>query len=254
METTDAQPPPNPASGGDLLTRARAMWGEFKPPEIPDQIAVIVIDMQNDHASKGGMLDLTGVDISGVQKIIAPIARVLASARRAGVKVIYVKMGVRPDLSDLGAPDSVNRTRHLMMGVGQTIRAPDGSESRILVRDTWNTEIVGELTPQAGDIVIYKTRYSGFYQTELDATLKRLGIKHLIVTGCTTSVCVESTVRDAMFRDYSCVLLGDCMGEPIGGALPVTNHQATLLVAELLLGWVSDSERMTHLLANYGSV
>jgi ureidoacrylate peracid hydrolase len=89
------------------------------------------------------------------------------------------------------------------------VRAPNGAESRILIRDTWNTDIVPELKPDAEASVVYKNRYSGFYNTELDATLKRHFIKNLIVTGCTTSVCVESTVRDAMFRDYRCVVLRD---------------------------------------------
>lgn len=204
--------------------------------------AVIVVDMQNDFGAKGGLLDRAGIDISGIQKAIAPTAKVLASARHAGVKIIYLKMGFRPDLSDLGAPDSPNRVRHLRFGVGQTMRAPDGTESRILIRDTWNTEIVPELKPQAEDVVIYKHRFSGFYQTDLDAKLKQLGIQHLIITGCTTSVCVESTVRDAMFRDYACVLLTDCMSEPVGYDLPSSNHQASLLVIQTLFGWVSDSD------------
>lgn len=199
--------------------------------------------MENDFAAKGGMFDRAGADISGAQRAIAPTAKVLATARQAGLKIIYLKMGYRPDLSDLGSADSVNRTRHLKFGVGQTIRAPDGRESRVLIRDTWNTDIVPELKPQAGDIVMYKTRFSGFYQTDLDATLKKLEIKHLIITGVTTSICVESTVRDAMFRDYLCVLLRDCMSEPIGHDLPRSNHEASLLNAEALFGWVSDSER-----------
>ena len=199
--------------------------------------------MQNDFGSKRGMFDLAGIDISMIQKAVGPTAKVLASARNAGIKIVYLKMGYRPDLSDLGAPDSVNRTRHLqIMHVGKTVRAPDGSESRILVRDTWNTEIVPELKPHAGDIVMYKTRFSGFYQTDLDATLKRLGIKHLIITGCTTSVCVDSTIRDAMFRDYQPVLLADCTGEPIGYGLPRSNHEASLLTIQVLLGWVSNSD------------
>jgi ureidoacrylate peracid hydrolase len=209
----------------------------------PARSAVIVVDMENDFAAKGGMFDRAGADIFGAQKAVAPTAKVLAAARQAGLKIIYLKMGYRPDLSDLGAPDSVNRTRHLKFGVGQKILAPDGRESRILIRDTWDTDIVPELKPQAGDIVIYKTRFSGFYQTDLDATLKKLGIKYLIVTGVTTSICVESTVRDAMFRDYLCVLLRDCMSEPIGHDLPRTNHEASLLNAEVLLGWVSDSDQ-----------
>ena len=209
----------------------------------PARTAVIVVDMENDFAAKGGMFDRAGVDISGAQKAIAPTAKVLAAARQARIKIIYLKMGYRDDLSDLGTPDSVNRTRHLKFGVGQKIRAPDGRESRMLIRDTWDTEIVPELKPQPNDVVLYKTRFSGFYQTDLDATLKKLGIKYLIVTGVTTSICVESTVRDAMFRDYLCVLLKDCMSEPIGHDLPRTNHEASLLNAEVLLGWVSDSEQ-----------
>ncbi|MER8886003.1 isochorismatase family cysteine hydrolase [Mesorhizobium sp. M0408] len=93
--------------------------------------------------------------------------------------------------------------------------APDGSEGRILIRDTWGTDIVNDLKPEAGDVVLYKTRFSGFYETELDSVLKTAGIKHLIMTGCTTSVCVESTIRDAFFRDYHCILLTDCTSEPI---------------------------------------
>jgi ureidoacrylate peracid hydrolase len=225
---------------------------DAKPEPIaidPARTAVLVVDMENDFAAKGGMFDRAGVDISGAQKAIAPTAKVLAAARQAGLKIIYLKMGYRPDLSDLGTADSVNRTRHLKFGVGQKIQAPDGRESRLLIRDTWDTDIVPELKPQASDIVIYKTRFSGFYQTDLDATLKKFGIKYLIVTGVTTSICVESTVRDAMFRDYLCVMLRDCMSEPIGHDLPRSNHEASLLNAEVLLGWVSDSEQLIKALS-----
>jgi ureidoacrylate peracid hydrolase len=203
--------------------------------------AVIVVDMQNDFGSKSGMFDRAGIDISGIQKAVAPTAHVLEAARNAGIKIVYLKMAYQPDLSDLGDPDSVNRVRHLQLGVGKNVTAPDGSPSRILIRDTWNSDILDELEPQADDAVIYKTRFSGFYQTDLDARLRELDIKNLVVTGCTTSICVESTVRDAMFRDYRCVLLSDCMSEPIGGDLPRTNHDASLLSTEVLLGWVSDS-------------
>jgi ureidoacrylate peracid hydrolase len=210
----------------------------------PSKTAVIVVDMENDFAAKGGMFDRAGIDISGVQRAIAPTAKVLAAARQAGLKIIYLKMGYRPDLTDLGETDSVNRTRHLKkFHVGQKIQAPDGRESRVLIRDNWGTDIVPDLKPQPNDMVIYKTRFSGFYQTDLDATLKKLGIKYLIFTGATTSICVESTVRDAMFRDYLCVMLSDCMNEPIGHDLARTNHEASLLNAEVLFGWVSDSSQ-----------
>ncbi len=208
--------------------------------------AVIVVDMQNDFGSKGGMFDRGGIDISPIQKVVAPVARVLASARDAGIKIVYLKMGFRPDLSDLGAADSPNSERHLHFGVGKTVRAPNGAESRMLIRDTWNTDIIPELKPQADDIVLYKHRFSGFYQTELDAILKKLGVTRLLITGCTTSVCVESTVRDAMFRDYRCLLLRDCMAEPIGYGLPRSNHEASLLVMQTLFAWVSSSEEFVR--------
>ena len=226
--------------------KGRLMSLDAKPEAItfdPAKTAVIVVDMQNDFGSKGGMFDRAGIDISGIQKTVGPTAKVLAAARKAGVKIIYLKMGYKADLSDLGAPNSVNRVRHLRLGVGEKVTAPDGKESRILIRDTWNTDIVPALKPQPGDDVIYKTRFSGFFETDLDARLKKLGVTHLVITGCTTSICVDSTVRDAMFRDYLCVLLADCMSEPIGHGLPRSNHDASLLSTEVLLGWVSDSER-----------
>ena len=204
--------------------------------------AVIVVDMENDFGAKGGMMDRAGINISMIQKVINPTAKVLAAARQAGVKIIYLKMGYHPDLSDLGIEGSPNRVRHLYVHVGDTISAPNGSKSRILIRDNWGTDIIPELKPHADDIVIYKTRFSGFYQTDLDSILKKLGKKYIIVTGCTTSVCVESTVRDAMFRDYSAVVLEDCTAEPIGYDLPRSNHEASLLLIQRLFGWVSNSE------------
>jgi ureidoacrylate peracid hydrolase len=235
----------------EMTEKNRRVTVSAKPEPIAIETAstaVIVIDMQNDFGAKGGLFERAGLDISMIQRAVAPTAKVLVAARNAGIQVIYVNMGFRPDLSDLGAYDSPNRMRHLMFGVGKTVRAPDGTESRILIRDTWNTAVVSELKPQDSDIVIYKHRFSGFYETELDAILKKLGIKSLIVTGCTTSVCVESTVRDAMFRDYQCVLLADCMGEPIGNDLPRSNHEASLLVVQTLFGWVSDSTELRRAL------
>jgi len=214
----------------------------------PAKAAVIVVDMENDFASEHGLFDHAGVDISGAKAAIPSIQAALAAARRADIRIIYLKMGFQPDLSDLGAEDSVNRVRHLRFGVGQSMQAPDGRTGRFLIRDTWNTDIVPGLEPQAGDVVIYKTRFSGFYETELDATLKEMGIKYLVFTGVTTCICVDSTVRDAMFRDYLCVLLSDCMAEPIGDKLSRSNHEASLLAVEALLGWVSDSRTFVNAL------
>jgi ureidoacrylate peracid hydrolase len=102
------------------------------------------------------------------------------------------------------------------------------------------TDIHPAVAPQPGDIVVYKHRFSGFFETDLDAVLQDLGVTSLVFTGCTTSVCVESTLRDAFFRDYRCLLLEDCTAEPIGSDLPQTNHDASVRVIETLFGWVSD--------------
>jgi len=105
------------------------------------------------------------------------------------------------------------------------------------------------LTPEPGDAIVSKHRFSGFFETELDDVLRELGAKYLLVTGCITSVCVEATVRDAMYRDYTCIVLEDCTAEPIGADLPRTNHDASLLVIETLFGWVSSSRAVRDALA-----
>ena len=220
----------------------------------PGKSVVIVVDMQNDFAAKRGLFDHAGVDISGAREAIPRIQTVLAASRRAGIPVVYLKMGFQPDLSDLGAEDSVNRIRHLQFGVGQAAQTPDDRTGRFLIRDTWNTDIVPELEPQPKDVVIYKTRFSGFYETELDARLKQMGAKYLIFTGVTTCICVDSTLRDAMFRDYLCVLLGDCMSEPIGNELTRSNHEASLLAVEAVFGWVSDSSEFVSALRSNQSL
>jgi ureidoacrylate peracid hydrolase len=214
----------------------------------PRRSAVIVVDMQNDFGAEGGMFARAGIDISGIRAAIAPTARVVAAARRAGIAVVYLKMAFRPDLTDAGAPDSPNWLKHVPMRAGETVTAPNGSASRILVRDTWNTEIVSELAPVPGDVIVYKHRFSGFYETELDQVLRTQGIQTLIFTGCTTSVCVESTLRDAMYRDYRCLLVEDCTAEAIGADLPRSNHDASLLVIEALFGWIATSSTVVRAL------
>jgi len=231
--------------------RSRIATIQAKPHAVPLDVAtsaVIVVDMQNDFGTEGGMFHRAGIDISMIQRAVRPTSKVLAAARRNGVPVIYLKMAFKPDLSDAGPMDSPNYARHQLLGVGAVVQAPDGRESRVLVRDTWNTDILSELAPESDDIILYKHRFSGFFETELDTVLKRLRTKHLIVTGCTTSICVEATIRDAMFRDYSCILLEDCTGEPIGHDLPRSNHDASLLTIQVLLGWTASSEEFIRAL------
>jgi ureidoacrylate peracid hydrolase len=215
----------------------------------PRQTAVLVIDMQNDFGSAGGMFELAGIEIGGIAAAAEATRPVLGAARAAGIPIAYVKMEHAPDLSDLGPSDGPHRIKHIPMRVGDDVAAPDGSPSRILVRGTWNTEILEQLTPEPGDHVVSKHRYSAFFETELHQLLQRLGTRYLLVTGCTTSICVESTVRDAMFRDYSCIVLEDCTAEPIAGDLPRTNHEASLLTIETLFGWVTNGRVVCDALA-----
>jgi ureidoacrylate peracid hydrolase len=204
--------------------------------------AVLVIDMQNDFGAIGGMFDRAGIDLSVIQKAVPPTQRVVAAARANSMPVIYLKMAHLPDLSDTGGPDSPHWFRHQRMSVGEAVTAPDGRPSRILIDDTWNTDILPELVPQPGDVVVTKHRYSGFFKTDLDARLQAMAVRNLIVTGCTTSVCVESTIRDAMFRDYVCLLLEDCTGQPPFSNSPSGTHNASVTMIEAMFGWVTTSE------------
>lgn len=232
---------PAVAATGDIITI------DARPePFVLDRrkAAVLVIDMQNDFGADGGMFERAGIDISGIKAVVPAVRSAIALARAARLPVIYLKMAFKPDLSDAGPPTAPNLIKHRPLQVGEAVTAPDGSPSRILIRDTWNTDIVPELAPQAGDEVIYKTRFSGFFDTPLHDKLKARGIDTLIVTGCTTSVCVESTVRDAMFLDYRCLVLEDCAAEPVGSTEVRSNHEASLLVMQVLFAWISDSHKL----------
>jgi len=197
--------------------------------------------MQNDFASPGGMFDRAGIDITCIQAIVPNVRAVLESARANELPIVYLKMGFRPDLVDAGYPSSPTWLKHTPLHVGDLVTAPNREPSRILVRDCWNTDIVDALTPEAGDVVLYKSRYSGFYQTDLDDVLRRKGVERLIVVGATTSVCVDSTVRDAMFRDYHCLIVSDATAEPITVDAPRSNHEASLLTLELLFAHIATS-------------
>ena len=219
---------------------------EAKPESIridPGKCAVLVIDMQNDFGAKGGMFDRAGIDISPIERAVAPTMRAVAAARSAAMPIVYLKMQHTPDLANAGRPSTPHWIKHEPLAVGEIVASHDGRPSRVLVEDTWNTEILPSLTPLEGDVIVPKHRYSGFFETNLDGILRDRGIKYLVVTGCTTSVCVESTIRDAMFRDYHCLLLEDCTGEPIANDSARSNHEASLLTIQLLFGWVSNSEQ-----------
>jgi ureidoacrylate peracid hydrolase len=194
------------------------------------------------------MFDRAGIDITPIQAIVPALAAVLAAGREAGLPVVYLKQQHAADLSDAGSARAPHFIKHQRMQLGREFPAPDGSVGRVLVADTWNAAILPELAPHPGDAIVPKSRYSGFFHTDLHDRLQAMGVDTLIVTGTTTSICVESTVRDAMFRDYRCIVLEDCTAEPIAWDQPRTNHEASLLTIELLFGWISDSAALIEAL------
>jgi ureidoacrylate peracid hydrolase len=198
--------------------------------------AVVVVDMQNAFASKGGMFDLAGLDISGAEAAIVATGGLLAASRENGVRVIYLQMTYQPDLSDAGGPNSPNY--HKELGLVLMRRRPELA-GRLLVKDSWDWQIVDALTPQPGDHVITKSRYSGFAGTGLDSYLRSADIRHLLFTGIATNICVESTARDAYFGEYFPVLVEDAMNH----SGPDFVRDATLWNFEHVFGWVTDSTK-----------
>ena len=204
-----------------------------EPLEIdPAKTAVIVIDMQNAYASPGGYLDLAGFDISGAARVIENTKGVLEVARRAGVQVIYFQNGWDPDYVEAGGPGSPNWHKSNAL---KTMRARPELEGTLLARGTWDYELVDELKPQPGDIQLHKTRYSGFFNSQLDSVLRSRGIRNLVFVGIATNVCVESTLRDGFFLEYFGIVLEDATHQ----AGPEFVQRAAIYNIETFFGWVS---------------
>ncbi len=206
------------------------------------QTALVVVDMQNAFLSKGGMFDLAGFDMSGADKAIEVNQRVLAAVRAAGVKVIYLQMTYRADLSDAGGPASPNYHKELGMIM---MRERPELAGTLITENTWDWQIVDALTPQPGDHVVTKSRYSGFWGTNLDSYLRSENIRYLLFTGVATNVCVESTARDAFFSEYWPILIEDAMNH----SGPDFNRQATLWNFEHVFGWVTNADQLSEALA-----
>ncbi len=220
-----------------LLAKPNALEIDFR------ETAVVVVDMQNAFVSKGGMFDLAGVDISGAPKAIQVNRRLLDACRTAGVKVIYLQMTYKSDLSDAGTSASPNYHKELAMVL---MRQRPELGGTLLVDGTWDWEIVDALTPQPGDRVVAKTRYSGFCRTSLAEMLRRDRIRNLLFTGVATNVCVESTARDAYFEEFWPILVEDAMNH----AGPDFSRQATLWNFENVFGWVTTSDAVIQALAS----
>jgi nicotinamidase-related amidase len=202
-------------------------------------VALIVIDMQVDFCGPGGYIDSQGINLAGTRRAIPAIARALAAARaEPGMLVIHTREGHRPELVDLPA-NKYWRSKRVSPGIGE--KGPCG---RILVRGEPGWEIIPELAPAPGEIIVDKPGKGAFFATDLAHILRTCGRTHLILCGITTDVCVHTTLREANDQGFECLILEDGTG-----ATQPEHHRAALTMTTMqggLFGAVSDSVRLAR--------
>jgi nicotinamidase-related amidase len=194
--------------------------------------ALVIIDMQRDFCEPGGFGETLGNDVSLLRAVIPPLQAVLAAARDTGMTVIHTREGHVPDLSDC-PPAKLTRGN-------PTLRIGDpGPKGRILVRGEYGHDIVDELAPLPGELVIDKPGKGSFHGTDFGAELAARGITSLVVSGVTTEVCVHTTVREANDRGYECLVLSDC----VGSYFPEFQRVGLAMIAAQggIFGWVAPS-------------
>jgi ureidoacrylate peracid hydrolase len=206
----------------------------------PQRLALIVVEMQNAFISKGGMIDLWGLDISS--HIIEPIRTLSDVARSEGMKVIYITHRYSPEMHESGGPHSANWYQE---SVAFYREHPEWRD-KLIVRGTWGAEIIDELKPRPGDIVVAKSRHSAFFGTNLDIILKTYRIKYLAFVGAGTNVAVEAAIRDAYNLDYFPILVSDAASQ----AGPEFMQEATIFNVKIAYGSVTTTENILKVMHN----
>ncbi len=201
--------------------------------------AFLVIDMQNDFCSPGGAAHKTGADLSMYADIVPKIVRFRQVCREMRVLVIHIRLVRLPD----GKSDSPSWLR-LRMRKAREWNADDPEMWKDALEGAWGAEFVSGLTPEKGELVVTKFRSSAFRETSLDLILRSNGIRTVLVAGCTTEGCVESTVRDVGFYDYFPVVLEDCVGSDVREL-----HEASLLVMSAYRADVTRSDAVATIWA-----
>lgn len=197
-----------------------------------DRTALLCVDFQRDFVEPGGFGESLGNDVSLLRSAIAPTQKVLAAFREHGATVIHTREGHREDLTDLFPAKRDRGNPTLRIG-------DEGPMGRLLVRGSAGHEIIPELAPRAGEVVLDKPGKDAFYATDLETILRARGITHLVVTGVTTEVCVQTTVRAANDRGFECLVLSDCTGS----YFPEFHTSALAMFAAQggIVGWVTTS-------------
>ncbi len=201
--------------------------------------ALLVVDMQNDFCHPAGWLASIGVDIAPACAPVAPLARLLPRLRRAGVPVVWVNWGTRPDRLNVSP-----LLRHVYdpAGTGHGLGdALPGTGHPVLQAGSWSAQVVDGLQQDPGDIRVDKHRMSGFWDTPLDSILRNLGVATLLFAGVNLDQCVLHTMADASFLGYDTLLLEDCAAT----TNPAFCRDATLLNIRQIFGFTLLS---THLM------
>jgi nicotinamidase-related amidase len=222
---------PTMSSNGHLTIEAEPYEYTFQPATT----ALLIIDMQRDFLEPGGFGEMLGNDVSQLRRTIEPNKRLLDAWRTAGLQVIHTREGHRDDLLDLPLAKKIR-------GRSPTTIGDTGPMGRILVRGQSGNDIIPELYPRFGEAVIDKPGKGAFWSTDLHAILQHRGIQNLIVTGVTTEVCVNTTVREANDRGYDCLVPEDC----VGSYFPEFHDMGLKMIKAQggIFGWVSHSDKI----------